>query len=181
MTRGVRFDMANTHEHTAGRRGALRLAAALLSLTLAGCATTEPTAPAPTLVEGQVNGADLSLPGGAGLLLTAGAPDTLVISGFGMDVGMFLRFAYAGPGTYALGPESVELMSLVGGDVRTGGYRGSPSIDGEIVVTQPGGTGSPILAAFWFDAVHESGEQAFGSVAEFRAGRLTARLSSMTR
>lgn len=173
--------MANSHEHTAGRRVALRLAAALLSLTLAACATTEPTASEPAFLEGEMNGADLSLPGAAGLLLTPGAPDTLVLSGFGMNVGMFLRFAYAGPGTYALGPESVELMSLVGGDVRTGGYRGSASVDGEIVVTQLGGSGSPILATFWFDAVHESGDQAFGSVAEFRSGRLTARLTSMTR
>ncbi len=173
--------MTNHRGHTAIRRVMRSLAAALLFVGFAACATTEPTAPEPAFLEGEMNGTDLSLPGAAGLLLTPGAPDTLVLSGFGMNVGMFLRFAYAGPGTYALGPGAVELMSLVGGDVRTGGYRGSASVDGEIVVTQPGGTGAPILAEFWFDAVHESGEQAFGSVAEFRSGRLATRLSSMTR
>lgn len=156
----VRGDMPNVRRHSSCHRTLGGLAAALLSFTPAACATTEPTARAPTLVEGRPNGADLALRGGAALLSTPGAPDTIVISGLGKDVGLFQRFAYARIGAYALGPDAVELMSLVGGDVRTGGYRGGASREGEIVVTQPGGSGYSILAAFWFDAAHATGRRA---------------------
>lgn len=121
------------------------------------------------------------MPGGASILRSAGAPDTLQLSAWSMNLGIALRVAYTGPGTYVLGPAEVDLLLLVGGDGKTGGYRGSASTAGELVVTQPGGSGAPIRAEFWFDADHVGGEQRFGSVASFRSGLVTAPLSVYSR
>jgi hypothetical protein len=91
-------------------------------------------------------------------------------------VSIRVQVEYTGPGTYVLGPEHVEVWLLVGGDVRSGSYRGSVTVPGELRVLQSDGAGAPFQAALRFDADHSGGEQRFGRTATLREGLLTTRL-----
>ena len=143
----------------------------VLSL-LTGCAEPLPTSPEPSQLVGVLNGQPLTLPGNATLVRTTGAPDTLVLSGWGLDLAIRVELEYRGPGAYALGPEHVEVLLLVGGDVRTGGYRGNVAGSGELRVLQAGGAGAPFRASLTFDADHRDGEQRLGPQVAFRGGLL---------
>jgi hypothetical protein len=159
-----------------GRTPRTAACAVLVLSLLTGCAEPVPTSPESSQLVGLLNGQPLALPGNATLIRRAGAPDTLVLSGWGLDLAIRVQLEYRGPGAYALGPEHVEVLLLVGGDVRTGGYRGNVAGAGELQVLQAGGAGTPFRASLTFDAYHRDGEQRLGPQVAFRGSLLGSSL-----
>jgi hypothetical protein len=168
--------MTSAYHSLVMKRPRTALSGALVLAVLAGCAERTATEPEVPELAGVVNGASLTLPAGAELRQRASAPDSLFITGWSQDVAIRLKLGYTGLGTYALGPEQVEVMLLVGGDARTGGYGGSVAVSGELRVLRASGDGAPFQAELRFDAAHRDGERRFGPVLAFREGQLTTRL-----
>ena len=152
------------------------LSLALALSLLVGCANRHPSAPVPSSLVGVLNEQTLTLPGGATLQRGIGIPDTLWLGGWGQDIAIRVTLEYRGVGTYPLGPEEVEVWLLVGGDVRSGGYRGRVAGSGELQVLRATGEGMPFRAVLRFEAEHTDGEQRLGTTVAFRDGVIDTRL-----
>ncbi len=163
------------------RRWHTALRGAIVVATLLSCAGDGATGVDGARFTGEVDGVNLRLAGWAGLVQAVGAPDTLVLVGHRHDLAISVQLEFHGPGVYPLREDNIEVVLLVGGDGRTGGYGGSAPARGELRVSPRDRAGSPLQAELWFDATHSGGEQRFGATVAFRNGQLTTQLEAVPR
>lgn len=163
------------------RRWCAALGGVIVVTALLSCADGGATGPGGARFTGELDGVHLRLDGWAGLVQASGAPDTLILVGHRSDLAISLQVEFHGPGVYPLREDNVEMVLLVGGDGRTGGYGGSAPARGGLRVTQRDRAGSPLQAELWFDATHSGGEQRFGATVAFRNGQLTTQLETVPR
>jgi len=128
----------------------------------------------------KLNGDIVRFAANARVLQRAGAPDSLVVIGYRLDLSIRVMVEYHGPGVYTLGTRNVDVTLLVGGDGVAGGYRGMAGRPGALVVAGAGGVGDILRADLHFDAEHADGGERFGPTLVVRNGFVSTPLIGPT-
>jgi hypothetical protein len=156
---------------------------AVLSIAMvfaAGC--SEPTSPdpKPTFVgvwagKGWLGDASAYLAEGVGglqkLTIYAGSPTN---PGYTFSEELVMEAVPPGTGTYKLGPESLRLMEIIGGDVIGATYTPTTSSPGTLVITVYNGVGGIIEGDIEFDGVTTSPYASHGLAASMKNGHFRA-------
>lgn len=105
--------------------------------------------------------------------------DTLQISA-GSPVGaqihqefLLIQIVFHGPGDYALGPDAVQFVETVGGDVWVGEYRTTPTATGTLHISRYDGVNGSIEGELEFDAERTRGGS-YGSRARMESATFKA-------